>query len=62
MLLARNFNLVKNIAFSQQSKCIALLNVQRGFHTSLLLQAQAVKSSNQTDSTEKLRVYYGKKI
>lgn len=60
MLLLKNINLIKNIAFSQQTKCCTLLNSSRGFHSSLLLHAQKVEKVNQSESADKIRVYYGK--
>lgn len=60
MLLLKNINSIKNIAFSQQSKCCTLLNSSRGFHSSLLLHAEKVQKENQSGSDDKIRVYYGK--
>lgn len=60
MLLLKNLNLVKNIAFSQQSKCHTVLNLSRSIHSTFLLQAQKIDSNNQAEPTEKIRVYYGK--
>ena len=59
MLLLKNINLIKNIAFSQQTKCCTLLNTSRGFHSSLLLHAQKVQKENHSESSDKIRVYYG---